>query len=75
MQTVRLTRLSAAAVMAGRFAIGSVAPAFADQTLLNVSYDPTRELYKDFTAAFAAKGALALALTAFAAAATPKRDR
>ncbi|MGO7633921.1 sulfate ABC transporter substrate-binding protein [Rhizobium leguminosarum] len=55
MQTQRLTRLLAAAVMAGSFAIGSIAPAFADQTLLNVSYDPTRELYKDFNAAFAAK--------------------
>ncbi len=31
-----------------------VAPhAMADTTLLNVSYDPTRELYKDFNAAFA----------------------
>ncbi len=29
--------------------------ASADTTLLNVSYDPTRELYKDFNAAFAAK--------------------
>ncbi|WP_435530117.1 sulfate ABC transporter substrate-binding protein [Phyllobacterium ifriqiyense] len=29
--------------------------ALADTTLLNVSYDPTRELYKDFNAAFAAK--------------------
>jgi sulfate/thiosulfate-binding protein len=29
-------------------------PAFADTTLLNVSYDPTRELYRDFNAAFAA---------------------
>ena len=29
--------------------------AFADTTLLNVSYDPTRELYRDFNAAFAAK--------------------
>ena len=27
--------------------------AFADITLLNVSYDPTRELYQDFNAAFA----------------------
>ena len=26
--------------------------AFAQTTLLNVSYDPTRELYKDFNAAF-----------------------
>jgi sulfate/thiosulfate-binding protein len=28
-------------------------PAVADVTLLNVSYDPTRELYQDFNAAFA----------------------
>jgi len=28
-------------------------PARADSTLLNVSYDPTRELYQDFNAAFA----------------------
>ncbi len=27
--------------------------AFADVTLLNVSYDPTRELYQDFNPAFA----------------------
>ena len=30
-----------------------VAPAFAQQAILNVSYDPTRELYKDFNTAFA----------------------
>jgi len=29
--------------------------AFADTTLLNFSYDPTRELYRDFNAAFIAK--------------------
>lgn len=28
-------------------------PAFADTSLLNVSYDPTRELYQEFNAAFA----------------------
>ena len=28
--------------------------ALADRTLLNVSYDPTREFYKEFNAAFAA---------------------
>src|SRR5688572_30570614 len=28
-------------------------PAFADVSLLNVSYDPTRELYQEFNAAFA----------------------
>ena len=32
----------------------SFGPAFADKTLLNVSYDPTREFYKDFNEAFAA---------------------
>ncbi len=32
----------------------SVTPAFADKTLLNVSYDPTRELYKAINEAFAA---------------------
>ena len=31
----------------------SASPAFADTTLLNVSYDPTRELYKEVNAAFA----------------------
>ncbi|MBP2547657.1 sulfate transport system substrate-binding protein [Neorhizobium galegae] len=33
---------------------GAAAPAFAATTLLNVSYDPTREFYKEFNAAFAA---------------------
>jgi sulfate/thiosulfate transport system substrate-binding protein len=33
--------------------VSLVAPAFADTTLLNVSYDPTREFYKEFNAAFA----------------------
>ncbi|SMF18007.1 sulfate ABC transporter substrate-binding protein [Pseudogulbenkiania subflava] len=32
---------------------GAAAPAFADVSLLNVSYDPTRELYQDFNTAFA----------------------
>lgn len=42
-----LTALAAAAAL-------SAAPALAaDVTLLNVSYDPTRELYQDFNAAFA----------------------
>ena len=30
-------------------------PAVADTVLLNVSYDPTRELYRDFNTAFAAE--------------------
>jgi sulfate transport system substrate-binding protein len=34
--------------------IATAEPAAADTTLLNVSYDPTRELYRDFNAAFAA---------------------
>lgn len=32
---------------------GTIQKSHADQTLLNVSYDPTRELYKDYNAAFA----------------------
>ena len=32
----------------------AVGPALADKTLLNVSYDPTREFYKEFNEAFAA---------------------
>jgi sulfate/thiosulfate transport system substrate-binding protein len=35
--------------------LGLAAPTLADVTLTNVSYDPTRELYKEFNAAFAAK--------------------
>ena len=35
-------------------AVVAIAPAMArDVQLLNVSYDPTRELYKDYNAAFA----------------------
>ncbi len=34
-------------------AFGTAGFAFADTALLNVSYDPTRELYQDFNAAFA----------------------
>ena len=33
-------------------ALALSSPAFAQTTLLNVSYDPTRELYQDFNAAF-----------------------
>lgn len=56
MQVSRFSRLLAAAVLVGSFSVVQVAPAFAaDKSLLNVSYDPTRELYKDFNAAFAAK--------------------
>ncbi|MDR6903407.1 sulfate ABC transporter substrate-binding protein (plasmid) [Rhizobium sp. WW22] len=56
MQTIKLSRLLATAVLIGSFSIAAVAPTWAaDKTLLNVSYDPTRELYKDFNTAFAAK--------------------
>ena len=36
-------------------ALGGVGSAFAETKLLNVSYDPTRELYKEFNEAFAKK--------------------
>jgi sulfate/thiosulfate transport system substrate-binding protein len=50
-----IRRAIAAAVFGTAIAISSVMPAHADVTLLNVSYDPTRELYKEFNEAFAAK--------------------
>jgi sulfate/thiosulfate-binding protein len=37
----------------GVLALALTTPALAQTTLLNVSYDPTRELYQDFNAAFA----------------------
>ncbi len=43
-------KLLAAAVLSGLFAHAAVAR---ELTLLNVSYDPTRELYQDFNVAFA----------------------
>jgi sulfate transport system substrate-binding protein len=46
--------LGIAAAAAGLAFVAMPAPASADKTLLNVSYDPTRELYKEFNAAFAA---------------------
>ena len=54
--TISLLRRSLLGAVAGVvFASSvSVAPAFADKTLLNVSYDPTRELYKAINEAFAA---------------------
>ena len=45
-----------AGLLAGAVQFGVLGFAFADTTILNVSYDPTRELYKDFNAAFAANG-------------------
>ena len=42
-----------AAFVATASLAGTIQASHADQTLLNVSYDPTRELYKDYNAAFA----------------------
>ena len=42
-------KLILSAVLTAAFTIGS---AGAQTSLFNVSYDPTRELYKDFNAAF-----------------------
>jgi len=51
MKSASLRILTASAVLAlGLLAAG---PASADTTLLNVSYDPTRELYTDFNVEFA----------------------
>jgi sulfate transport system substrate-binding protein len=40
-------------ILAALFGFTTAAPALAETTLLNVSYDPTRELYEEFNAAFA----------------------
>ena len=44
-----------AALVATSVQFGTLGFAFADTTILNVSYDPTRELYGDINAAFAAE--------------------
>ena len=48
----RLFLMTLATIVAGGVAIAS--PGFAETQILNASYDPTRELYKEFDAAFAA---------------------
>jgi sulfate transport system substrate-binding protein len=48
------TRWLAAGMTAITLALGGIATAHADTTLLNVSYDVTRELYKDINAGFVA---------------------
>ena len=54
MTSTSIKALAAAlAISAAQF--GPMSFAFADTSLLNVSYDPTRELYKEFNEAFAAK--------------------
>ena len=50
-QTRKLRRIAAAVSLAVLAWTGAAA---ADTTILNVSYDPTRELYKDYDALFAA---------------------
>jgi sulfate transport system substrate-binding protein len=52
MRSPRFTRFGAVAALAAGLAWG--VPAQAETTILNVSYDPTRELYKEFNEAFAA---------------------
>src|SRR3546814_1096186 len=42
-------------VLAAAFVVAAGPALAAEQTLLNVSYDPTRELYEAFNKAFAAK--------------------
>lgn len=55
MKHSRISLSLAAALLAATVSFQSLSAAHADTTLLNVSYDPTRELYKDYNAAFAAK--------------------
>ncbi|MCA1491418.1 sulfate ABC transporter substrate-binding protein [Ensifer sp. NBAIM29] len=43
------------ALVVGSLQLGPIGLAHADTTILNVSYDPTREFYKDFNDAFAEK--------------------
>ncbi|MET0660072.1 MAG: sulfate ABC transporter substrate-binding protein [Steroidobacteraceae bacterium] len=51
MSSFNFTRRAALGLLAGTALLGGVA--HAETTLLNVSYDPTRELYVDYNAAFA----------------------
>ncbi|MET4690511.1 sulfate ABC transporter substrate-binding protein [Sinorhizobium fredii] len=55
MSSNRLAGMVKLALLVGSLQLGSIGLAAADTTILNVSYDPTRELYKDFNAAFAEK--------------------
>ncbi|ASY72179.1 sulfate ABC transporter substrate-binding protein [Sinorhizobium fredii] len=55
MSSKKLAGMVKLAFLVGSLQLGSIGLAAADTTLLNVSYDPTRELYKDFNAAFAEK--------------------
>lgn len=55
MKNSKFSLAVAVALLLATAASQPMSAAFADTTLLNVSYDPTRELYKDFNAAFVAK--------------------
>ncbi|MCO4317013.1 sulfate ABC transporter substrate-binding protein [Phyllobacterium sp. 21LDTY02-6] len=56
MKSSRLILAVAATLLFATASTNSImSAAMADTTLLNVSYDPTREFYKEFNAAFAAK--------------------
>ena len=50
-----LSKTLIAGLLAGAVQFGGLGFAFADTQLLNVSYDPTREFYKEYNEAFAAK--------------------
>jgi sulfate/thiosulfate-binding protein len=50
----RLRSLAVVLALTAPVVLAGVVPASADQTILNVSYDPTRELYKAYDAAFIA---------------------
>ena len=54
LKIIRRTVTSGIAAFALAAVISAASPALADATLLNVSYDPTRELYKAINEAFAA---------------------
>ena len=51
--TMKRRSLLAFTLIAGTAHFSSFGAAFADTALINVSYDPTRELYREFNAAFA----------------------
>ena len=48
----RFSKVFTAALLAGTVQFGTLGMAFAQETLINVSYDPTRELYREFNASF-----------------------
>ncbi|UVT19749.1 MAG: sulfate ABC transporter substrate-binding protein [Nitrospira sp.] len=52
-QIKRLASISIMAVLSGLFVLSSSLQAAESVVILNVSYDPTRELYQEFNAAFA----------------------